>query len=111
MIAVYPGANALLSARRDRARRSPRIAASSAVVTQFEIGDGPIAAAFAAARRHGVRTILNPSPYRPIASAILGATDLLVVNATEAAALLDGSDRCETAASPEAICSLRLPKR
>lgn len=101
MIAVYPGANALLSAE-EIAQAEPRIASSSAVVTQFEIGDAPIAAAFAKARKHGVRTILNPSPYRPIAPSILGATDMLVVNATEAAALLMDLTG-ETAGSPEGI--------
>jgi ribokinase len=99
MIAVYPGANALLSAD-EIMQAEARITTSSAVVTQFEIGDAPIAAAFAAACRKGVRTILNPSPYRPISPAILGATDLLVVNATEAAALLMDLTG-ETAASPE----------
>ena len=86
IIAVYAGANALLSAQNIEAAAS-RIAGSSAVVAQFEITDEPIAAAFAVARHHGVRTILNPSPFRPIARQILAATDVLAVNASEANAM------------------------
>nr|WP_303541999.1 PfkB family carbohydrate kinase [Sphingomonas sp. BIUV-7] len=86
VIAVYPGANELLSAR-DIEATEDRLAHSHAVLAQFEIGDAPIAAAFASARRRGVETVLNPSPFRPVAPAILAVTDILVVNATEAAAL------------------------
>lgn len=104
MIAVYPGANALLSAREiDHA--DARITASGAVVAQFETGDAPIAAAFAAARRHGARTILNPSPYRPIALDILQATDILVVNVTEAAALLEDLTGATAIRGPDHLSS------
>ncbi|QJU56564.1 ribokinase [Sphingomonas sp. AP4-R1] len=87
MIAVFPGANGLLSAR-EVAGAEARIGRSRAVVAQYEIGDAPIAVTFATARTWGVRTVLNPSPYRPIAAEILAATDVLVLNETEAKCLL-----------------------
>lgn len=85
-IAVCPAANDRLGHAHVEAVRD-RIAAASMVIAQFEAPDAPIAAAFAHARRAGVRTLLNPSPFRPIAPEIWAATDILVVNAGEAAAL------------------------
>lgn len=86
VIAVFPGANALLSADHV-ALADERLSRAAAVVAQFEIGDEPIAAAFLSARTAGVLTILNPSPYRPIPATVLASTDVMVVNATEAASL------------------------
>ncbi len=85
-IAVYPGANDALDAGH-AAAAADRIAASAFVTAQFEVGDAVIGAAFALARAAAVPTVLNPSPFRPIAEGILDATDMLVVNAREAAAL------------------------
>jgi ribokinase len=85
-IAVYPGANAELSAAHVDAKAGPQLDASL-VFAQFEAPDAPIATAFALARRRGIATMLNPSPYRSIPRHILAATDILVVNEQEAAAL------------------------
>ncbi|MER6912892.1 PfkB family carbohydrate kinase [Streptomyces sp. NPDC000594] len=49
------------------------------------------------ARRHGVRTVLTPSPNGPPPPELLAATDLLVPTAAEARALT-GADDTETAA-------------
>lgn len=85
-IAVHPGANEALVGAHARAA-AERIAAADLVTAQFEVGDDVIATAFALARAAGVRTLLNPSPFRPIAPEILDRTDILVVNRAEAAAL------------------------
>jgi ribokinase len=85
-LAVDSGANRSLSAAHVR-EAADRIAAAAMVMAQFEIGDEPIAEAFALARRGGVATLLNPSPFRPIPDSILSATDILVLNQTEAEAL------------------------
>lgn len=85
-IAVHPGANDALDAAHAEAAAA-RIAAARFVTAQFEVGDAVIAAAFAIARAAGAVTLLNPSPFRPIAATILHRTDILVVNAGEAAAL------------------------
>lgn len=85
-LAVDAGVNRALSAAhvRDAAQR---IAACAMVMAQFEIGDAPIREAFALARRAGIPTLLNPSPFRPIPPEILADTHVLVLNQTEAEAL------------------------
>jgi ribokinase len=85
-IAVFPGANALLSASHV-ADAGARLGSARLVIAQFEIGDEPIEAAFTAARLAGCLTILNPSPYRTIAPPILTMTDVMIVNRVEASRL------------------------
>lgn len=85
-IAIDAGVNRALSAEHVRAVAGS-IAAAAMVMAQFEIADAPIREAFGLARRAGVATLLNPSPFRPIAPEILASTDILVVNETEAQAL------------------------
>jgi ribokinase len=93
-LAIYPGANDLLSAQDARAA-SEALQRADLVLGQFEIGDEPILEAFTLARAAGVRTLLNPSPYRPLDPRILKATSILVVNRVEAA-LLAGSFSSES---------------
>jgi ribokinase len=62
-LAVYPGANALLDASHI-ARAAVSIAEADLVCAQFEIPEVPILAAFSHARKRGIRTLLNPSPWR-----------------------------------------------
>jgi ribokinase len=83
-LAVYPGANLRLSAADVKAAR-PAISQAKLVLAQFEIADEPITEAFALARSSGTTTLLNPSPYRPIAPNILAHTTILVLNRVEAA--------------------------
>lgn len=85
-IAVYPGANAQLSADHVHAK-ADRLQDAGLIYAQFEAPDAPIAAAFAQARDVGIPTMLNPSPYRSISQEILAATDIMVVNEQEAVAL------------------------
>lgn len=85
-IAVYPGANAQLSAEHVDAK-GDRLRDAGLIFAQFEAPDAPIAAAFSLARKAGVPTMLNPSPYRSISQEILATTDIMVVNEQEAAAL------------------------
>lgn len=86
-LAVYPGANALLNASHV-AQSAAAIAAADLVCAQFEISEAPILAAFSHARKLGIRTLLNPSPWHLPAEELLALTDILVVNETEAALLL-----------------------
>ena len=85
-VAVFPGANLLLTAE-DVCAARPRIERAAIVIAQFEIADAPIKAAFAIARRAGRKTLLNPSPFRPIDPALLRDTTILVANEVEANAL------------------------
>lgn len=86
-LAVHPGANLLLSRETVRSAAAG-ILSSAMVLAQFEIGDDPVAEAFAIARGAGIPTLLNPSPFRLPSDEILAATTILVLNETEAEALL-----------------------
>lgn len=91
-LAVSLGANRLLAADDIDVDRLDR---ADLVMATFESPDAPIAAVFARARSRGTRTLLNPSPNRPIEPRILADTAILVVNRLEAADLgldIDGSD-------------------
>ncbi|SDF25887.1 ribokinase [Thalassobaculum litoreum] len=57
------------------------------LVCQMEIPPEATAAALAAARRAGARTILNLAPARPLPPEVLADVDLLIVNEGEAAVL------------------------
>ncbi|GEP08806.1 PfkB family carbohydrate kinase [Methylobacterium gnaphalii] len=80
-LAVSLGANRELAAE-DVA--PAKIGDCNLVMATFESPDAPIAAAFAAARSRGIRTLLNPSPSRPIDAQILAHTSILIVNRVEA---------------------------
>lgn len=84
-IAVAPGANHIWA---DGFPPLP-LTARDIVVCQLEVPVAITAAAFDAARAARATTILNPSPMRTLPPGILTATDILVVNEHEAAALLD----------------------
>ncbi|AWB24983.1 ribokinase [Methylobacterium currus] len=84
-LAVHPGANARLGAVEVR-EAAERIARSTLVLAQFEVGDEAVAETFRIARAAGLRTLLNPSPFRMPSPEILAETAILVVNAVEAAA-------------------------
>jgi ribokinase len=65
---------------------------ASVVVCQLEAPAAAARSSFARARAAGATTILNPAPASALDSALLGLTDVLVPNATEAASLIDGGD-------------------
>lgn len=83
-IAVAPGANHAWA----RGLPDLPLKASDIVVCQLEVPLEITAAAFAAAKTAGATTLLNPSPMKPLPDDLLAATDILVVNEIEAAALL-----------------------
>ncbi|MDD5319182.1 MAG: ribokinase [Methylococcales bacterium] len=85
-LAVYPGANFLLDASHV-AQTAVAIGAADLVCAQFEIQETPILAAFSHARKLGIRTLLNPSPWRAPGMELLALTNILVANETEAASL------------------------
>lgn len=87
-LAAFSGANALLTPAHVEEAMAP-LAYSGWVCAQFEAPMEPIMKAFELARLRGWRTYLNPSPWHISAQILLASTDVLVVNATEAAALFD----------------------
>lgn len=84
IIAVYPGANAQLAPQHVQAV-SNILGDCQLVCAQFEIPDAPILEAFRQARQYGIKTLLNPSPWRELDATLLALTDILVLNETEAA--------------------------
>ena len=81
-IIVVPGANAKVTvAQVEDAINS--IKDLKVVVGQFVIPVEVTTAAFAAARKLGITTILNPAPYRDIPAELLAVTDWLIPNSHE----------------------------
>ena len=90
-ILVYGGANMKLTAD-DVVKSEQLIAEADFVIAQFEVAQEAVAKGFYLAKKYGVTTVLNPAPvlnYKDIDPAILAATDIIVPNETEAAALLN----------------------
>ncbi|MEU9283908.1 ribokinase [Streptomyces sp. NPDC048275] len=94
-IVVVPGANGTVThlAPGDEAL----ITTADTLLLQLEIPQAAVLAGAKAARRHGVRTILTPSPAQPLPPQLLAAIDLLVPNEHEAAALTGLTDPREAA--------------
>ncbi|MFH0520134.1 ribokinase [Streptomyces sp. M41] len=108
-IVVIPGANGTLD------HLSPGdegvIAAADTLLLQLEIPLPAVLAGAEAARRHDVRTILTPSPARPLPDQLLAAVDLLVPNEHEITALTGRTDPREAAVAlldqvPEVVVTL-----
>ncbi|KAB1145652.1 ribokinase [Streptomyces luteolifulvus] len=89
-IVVIPGANGTVDhlAPGDEGL----IAAADALLLQLEIPLPAVVAGARTARAHGVRTVLTPAPAQPLPPELLAATDLLVPNEHEAAALTGITD-------------------
>ena len=85
-IAVDLGANRLLSPA-DVDRAEDAIASADVVLTQLEIPPETALRAAELGRRHGVRTILNPAPARPLPADGLALVDILTPNHSEAEVL------------------------
>lgn len=105
-LAIYPGANALLTAEHVE-QTMTTLPPIDLVYGQFEISEAPILAAFRRARLQGIRTMLNPSPWRLPNAELLALTDILIINETEAALLFEQQDTGYI--PPEQWCS-RLPR-
>jgi ribokinase len=100
-IIIVPGANARMTVPLLQAEKE-QIASSSLVVLQHEI---PLATNYEAIKlcqSEGIPIILNPAPFYPIPEEILSAVDVLILNATETAALagmpVDGVEAAKLAA-------------
>ncbi|EPH44513.1 ribokinase [Streptomyces aurantiacus] len=108
-IVVIPGANAALTAV--DAGDEAAIASAGALLLQLEIPLEGVLAAARSARASGVRTILTPAPAQPLPPELLAATDLLIPNEHEAAALTGLADPADAARAlldqvPEVVVTL-----
>ena len=95
-IVVVPAANGTLTALGPG--DEGLIAGADALLLQLEIPLEAVVAGAETARRHGVRTILTPSPARLLPARLLSCVDLLVPNQHEAAALTGRADPAAAAA-------------
>ncbi|MDG4767347.1 ribokinase [Solwaraspora sp. WMMD406] len=94
-IVVTPGANSAFDGLTE-----PELAAirsADVLVAQLEIPLDTVVAAASAARAAGTRVVLNAAPARPLPAELLDAVDLLVVNDTEARALVGAGSEDPTA--------------
>ncbi|MFJ3660463.1 ribokinase [Streptomyces sp. NPDC090119] len=108
-IVVIPGANGTVD------HLSPGdeglIASADALLLQLEVPLPAVIAGAEAARRHGVRTVLTPSPAQPLPEELLSVTDVLVPNAYEAVTLTGRTDPLDAAVGlldlvPEVVLTL-----
>ncbi|MFD5704337.1 ribokinase [Streptomyces lasiicapitis] len=108
-IVFIPGANDTLTTLSPG--DTAEIASAAALLLQLEIPMDGVLAAAQAARAAGVRTILTPAPARPLPPELLAATDLLLPNEHEAAALTGLPDPADAARAlldqvPEVVVTL-----
>jgi ribokinase len=103
-IIVVPGANHRLTPAQavDAVTSMPDL---GVVLGQFEIPQEVTTAAFAQARRLGVATILNPAPGDAVDSELLAATDWIIPNQVELAAIT-GASATDDAGLTEAASDL-----
>ena len=76
----------------DVARFDDAIAGADLLVVSMEIPEAAVVAALLAGRLHGVRTLLNPAPARPLPEAVWPLIDVLTPNRGEAGVLLGVDD-------------------
>jgi ribokinase len=104
-IAVAPGANGWLTPATIAAREDD-FAWADALLGQLETPPDTVLAAFRAARRHGVLTILNPAPVRDLDAAIWPLVDCLTPNEGEVVRLsgvADGREDLPSRAARELV--------
>ncbi|HMQ60397.1 MAG TPA: ribokinase [Flavilitoribacter sp.] len=89
-IVVAPGANGRLSPE-DIRRAGHLIASADVLLIQLEIPLDTVACALELARRHGVKTILNPAPARHLPDELLRMVDIITPNEHETRSLV-GTD-------------------
>ncbi|MDD1612668.1 MAG: PfkB family carbohydrate kinase [Methylococcaceae bacterium] len=86
-IAIYPGPN-LLIGEAHIASADAAIASADLVYGQLEVSITAVTAAFRRARRRGILTVLNASPWQDLPPELLEQTVVLIVNEVEVCGLL-----------------------
>jgi ribokinase len=94
-IAYSPGANDVVSGR--QAAEAVTAISPAVVLAQFEIPQAATRAAFAAARRVGATTVLNPAPAAAADRELRALTDWLVPNEVELAQLTSTTSTADAA--------------
>lgn len=107
-IIVSSGANRLVD-EEHLTRAAEQLGQASVVVVQLEIPMPAVERSAVLAREAGARFILNAAPAAALPQPVLEAADPLVVNESEAAMLLQGSES-QAVAKPEAVCAALLAR-
>jgi ribokinase len=97
-IIVTPGANELIPHEAVESYFRHRGVPVRHVVAQFEVPLGLIEYAFGKAKELGATTVLNPAPAGPLPHALIGVTDVIVLNEVE---LPQAAGLVGTVASPD----------
>lgn len=108
-IIVVPGANDALDAA-DADAAEAAIAGARVVVAQFESPVAAVERTLTLARRHGVRTVLNPAPARAVPDALLALADVITPNESEAQALTGVTVQSEDPAPAARALRARGPR-
>lgn len=87
-VIVVPGSNFALTAQRVRTTVSRLAVPGAVLVIQAELRADIIRTALETAEQAGIRSIFNLAPYQPTSAELLAICDPLVVNETEASALV-----------------------
>jgi len=85
-ILVVKGANDLLSPE-DVEAASPVLLRAGVIVLQLEVPLETVYFTLRFARRHGIRTILNPAPAQPLTISEIAEAEYIIPNETEAATI------------------------
>ena len=101
-IAVFPGASAGLGARHALAARET-LSSCRVVMASCEVPLAATIAAFRIARGAGAATVLNPAPALPLPDELLGLTDVLTPNETEAPLLVAAAADASVDAAADAL--------
>ncbi len=102
IIVVASGANFAITPT-DVDRAEAVIAASDILLTQHEVPLPAVSRALELARKHGVRTILNPAPAQQLTSEILALVDVITPNQTEAT-IITGRPADDAESAARALC-------
>jgi ribokinase len=102
-IIIIPGANNLMDPKQGEAALA-NLPDEGVIVGQFEIPQEVTAAAFKAAKKKNMITILNPAPFAPINPELIKYSDYLIPNESEFAAL-DSANRQPDSESVKAVGS------
>jgi ribokinase len=101
-IAVFPGAGAGLGRIQVEAA-AETIGTARVVMAPCEVPLDATLAAFRIARAHGVTTVLNPAPARPLPDELVALCDLLTPNEGELRLLADLPDEAPLASAAQAL--------
>lgn len=104
LISVASGANLRL-APEDLLEAEAAFAGARVMLVQLEIPIETVRAALEIARRHGLTTVLNPAPARPVPDGLLDLVDWATPNESEAATLSQREvvDRASAEAAAKAL--------